>query len=179
MMPPIMSFCSWRWAGWIGLFLGVGTLSASQGLDPLRWMDERVAATPYSVICFLGTECPMARQAVPQLLEMASEFEAEGVQFLGVFSNAQDSEEMVESMVRELEMTIAVVRDPEQRVADRFAAIRTPEVRLVKRAGAEVLYQGRIDDQFSPGVKRRAPSRNDLRMALEETMAGQPVTVSK
>ena len=40
-----------------------------------------------------------------------------------------------------------------------------------------VRYRGRIDDQYSPGVRRSAPSREDLRLALDELLAGREVTV--
>src|SRR5262249_32634438 len=39
-----------------------------------------------------------------------------------------------------------------------------------------VRYRGRIDDQYTPGVQRPAPTRRDLAAALEELLAGKPVS---
>jgi hypothetical protein len=39
-----------------------------------------------------------------------------------------------------------------------------------------VRYRGRIDDQYAPGVARPQPTREDLRVALEELLSNQPVS---
>src|SRR5262249_40934670 len=61
-------------------------------------------------------------------------------------------------------------------VADDFGALRTPEVFVLSPAG-KILYQGRIDDQFGIGYKRKEPTRRDLAVALEEVLGGKAVSV--
>src|SRR2546423_1460571 len=39
-------------------------------------------------------------------------------------------------------------------------------------------YRGRIDDQFGVGYKRNEPTRKDLELALQEVLAGKPVSVA-
>ena len=53
------------------------------------------------VLCFLGTECPMARVYGPRLQQMADTFRDQGVEFIGVVSNVQDSMDEVRQYVRE------------------------------------------------------------------------------
>src|SRR5688572_8568963 len=45
------------------------------------------------VVCFLGTECPLARLYAPRLVELAEHFASQGIRFVGIDSNRQDSEE--------------------------------------------------------------------------------------
>jgi hypothetical protein len=62
------------------------------------------------------------------------------------------------------------------RVAGRFGALRTPEVFVLDR-GRTVRYRGRIDDQYDTATHRARPGRRDLAEALEELLAGKPVSV--
>src|SRR5436190_1501970 len=43
------------------------------------------------VLAFVGTECPLAKNYAARLRELAVEFEKDGVAFLGIDSNLQDS----------------------------------------------------------------------------------------
>src|SRR5436190_104648 len=41
----------------------------------------------------------------------------------------------------------------------------------------EVVYRGRIDDQYTPGTNRTEPTRRDLELAIQEVLAGCAVSV--
>ncbi|MEM7699215.1 MAG: methionine adenosyltransferase domain-containing protein, partial [Verrucomicrobiota bacterium] len=43
----------------------------------------------------------------------------------------------------------------------------------------EIVYRGRIDDQYEPGARRSEPERADLRIAIEELLAGKSVTIAE
>ena len=43
------------------------------------------------MVAFLGTECPLAKNYAPRLKELAAEFEKDGVAFVGIDANVQDS----------------------------------------------------------------------------------------
>jgi hypothetical protein len=54
-----------------------------------------------------------------------------------------------------------------------------PSVAVIDPAGRAV-YRGRIDDRFVQiGRERAAANRRDLREALEEVLAGRPVSVAQ
>jgi peroxiredoxin len=129
-----------------------------------------------TVVAFLGAECPLARLYAARLAEFAREFAPQGVRFLGINSNRQDSADEVRAYARRHEIPFPVVKDYGNRVADLFAAERTPEVFVLDR-DLLIRYRGRIDDQYLPGVKRAGPGRADLRIAIEELLAGKSVTV--
>lgn len=129
------------------------------------------------VVCFLGAECPMARAYGSRLNELTNEFKNRGVQIIGVNSNRQDSPADVREYAASLKLEFPVIKDKDNVIADRFGAIRTPEV-FVLDSQLNVKYHGRIDDQYTPGTIRHAALRNDLQIALEEMLAGKPVSTS-
>jgi len=131
-----------------------------------------------TVVCFLGTECPMARLYGPRLSELAEEFADNGVRFVGVNSNRQDSVTDIREYVKTYRVRFPVLRDVGNKVADQYEATRTPEV-FVLNESLDVIYHGRIDDQYAPGVNRGKPLRRDLHEAISEWIDGKPVTVTE
>ncbi len=127
------------------------------------------------VIVSLGTKCPLAKAYGPTLAGLADEFGPRGVGFLAVDSNAHDSAADVAALAAEQQLPFPVLIDSAQAVADRLGADRTPEAIVLDRRRV-VRYRGRIDDQFGIGVHRPAPQRRDLAEALEELLAGRPVS---
>ena len=134
------------------------------------------ASATATAVCFLGTECPMARGYAAQLNALQSEFSPRGVRILGVMSNRQDSLEDIAGYISQLHINFPIVRDDQNRVADRYGAQRTPEVFLLD-AHLKLRYHGRIDDQLAPGVARATANRQDLRVAIEELLAGKPISI--
>ena len=128
------------------------------------------------VITFLGNECPVARSYAVRLEELAKEFTTRGVRFVGINSNPHDSELELRRFTQDLALSFPFVKDSDQKLAQRFGATRTAEV-VVLNANHDIAYRGRIDDQFSPGIKRSTPSRSDLRIALEELISNKSVSV--
>lgn len=155
-------------------------------VGPFTLNDHRgavVQSTDFSeakclVVTFLGTECPLAKLYGPRLQTLANTYEAKGVKFLAINANQQDSVTEIAAYVKEHGIKFPVLKDPGQKVADQFSATRTPEVFVLDPQGA-VLYRGRIDDQYIVGVQRKAPLREDLKAALDEFLAGKPVSVDK
>lgn len=140
-------------------------------------VDVAESATPqFTVVCFLGTECPLARQYGPRLSKLAQEFANRKVRFVGINSNAQDSQQEVDAFSKEYRIGFPVVKDPDNRIADQFGAQRISEVFVLDHT-LKIRYRGRVDDQFQPGVMRGQPTRDDLRIALEELVAGKPVSM--
>ncbi len=140
---------------------------------------EPPSEVKFTVVCFIGIECPLARLYGPRLNELAQEFKTHGVRFIGVDSNRQDSEEELTAFVESLNLQFPVAKDHRNLVADQFQAERTPEIFVVDR-DLNIVYRGRVDDQYQPGIAKSKPTRNDLRIAIEELLTGelpsQPLT---
>jgi mono/diheme cytochrome c family protein/peroxiredoxin len=131
-----------------------------------------------TVVCFLGTECPMAKLYARRLTELAAEYRKSHqrqVRFFAISSNSQDSMEDVAAYVKTHALGFPMLKDYRNVVADQFKATRTPEVFLLDKQ-FEIKYQGRIDDQYEPGIARAKPTKHDLKLAIDECLAGNSVT---
>ncbi len=130
----------------------------------------------YTVFCFLGSECPLAKLYGPRLEQLARKFADKPVRFLGVNSNLQDSLEEVTQYVKNHDLSFPFVKDYDHRLANLVQAVRTPEVVVVDPVGA-IVYQGRIDDQYQPGTAKNQAKHHYLEQALQELIAGKQVTI--
>jgi peroxiredoxin len=82
---------------------------------------------PVVVAVFMGVECPLAKLYAPRLTELAAKYQGQGVVFLAIDSNAQDSLAEMTHFARTYRMKIPFLKDSGNAVADRFQAERTPE----------------------------------------------------
>lgn len=128
------------------------------------------------VVAFLGTECPLAKLYSKRLVELAEQYAEQGVGVLGINSNSQDSLTEIAAQVRVQEINFPMLKDAGSQVADSVGAERTPQVFLLDRQRV-VRYCGRIDDQYGVGTIREEPQRRDLQIAIDELLAGQPISV--
>jgi peroxiredoxin len=135
------------------------------------WRDRKVV-----VVVFLGVECPLAQQYGERLGELARKLEPQGVAFLGIDSNAQDSAADMRRYLDAQRVAFPFLKDPAHLLAETFGASRTPEV-LVLDALRRVRYRGRIDDQYAGGAHRAKPMRLDLAIAIDEVLRGSEVTL--
>lgn len=130
---------------------------------------------PVLVITFLGTECPLVKLYGPRLQEMAQEFEKQGVGFVGINANSQDSMTEIAAFARRHEIKFPMLKDLGNHVADQMGAVRTPEA-FVLDSKRIIRYWGRVDDQYGVGYVRNAPEQHDLKNAIEELLAGKKVS---
>ena len=140
------------------------------GEDQRLYSDKKL-----TVVCFLGTECPLAKLYGPRLQKLANEFASREVRFVGIGSNVQDSVSDLKSYSESCSIGFPIIKDYDNVIADQFGATRTPEVYVLDE-GFRVRYQGRIDNQYSPGASRPKPTRHELRDAIEQLLEGSEVT---
>lgn len=144
---------------------------------------EQLVGERLTVVVFIGTECPLAKLYAPRLARLYDRFRFEGVAFVAINSNRQDSMAELQHFVRKFEFDFPVLKDPGAQVADQFAAQRTPEVFLLDENRA-IRYRGRIDDQYGfdqdgRAFSRDAPEREDLALAIEQLLTGDDVAVQR
>ncbi|MBI2480060.1 MAG: redoxin domain-containing protein, partial [Planctomycetia bacterium] len=132
------------------------------------------ASSKIVVVAFLGTECPLAKLYGPRLVALATEFADRGVAFIGINSNTHDSNSEIAAYAQRHAIEFPLLKDLGNRVADAMGAERTPEV-FVLDQDRVVRYWGRIDDQYGIGYIRDEPTRQDLRAAIEDLLAGKSV----
>ena len=136
--------------------------------QPIEWQ----TASKLRVYAFLGCDCPVAKLYARRIEELQSRFAPQGVQWVGVMSSPQDSIEDIRSFAKEIEVTFPIVKDTDQSLAQSWRITRTAEVILVD-AQNEVVYRGRVDDQYAPGITRSKTTREDLAVAISSALDGK------
>jgi len=82
----------------------------------------------------------------------------------------------VASQALEFQAPWPFVKDYEAQAAKTLGITRTPQV-AVLNSNRELVYRGRVDDQFRLGGSKPNPSRDDLKLAIEELLAGKNISV--
>jgi peroxiredoxin len=135
--------------------------------------DDRVL-----VIFFTCNHCPYVIGSDEVTRQTAERFGAQGVRFVGINSNsantyAEDSfDHMVERM-RSHRFPWLYLHDKSQEVARLYGALRTPHFYVFDQ-DRRLVYTGRGVDNPRDTSQM---STNDLATALEEHLAGNPVSV--
>ena len=142
-----------------------------EGFDGNQISLSRDPSINLHVLCFLGTECPMAKSYGPKLERISEQYSDRGVRFIGVMSNVQDSIDETRFYAETHGITFPLGKDRDQIAANAFGATRTPEVVVLDRAG-NTRYRGRIDNQYQPGVAREKATEHDLVDAINAILEG-------
>lgn len=145
-----------------------------RSLDGRDCSSDEFSDRPATVLIFLGTQCPLAQRYAPKLSELSRRYAPQQVAFFAVASNRQDTPEELGRFAQIYGLSLPVLHDVENRLADLLGAERTPEVFIVDR-DRRVRYRGRIDDQMGIGYKRPQAEHNFVAEALDDLLAQRPV----
>jgi peroxiredoxin len=127
------------------------------------------------VVVFVGTSCPVGDLYLPRLIELAGLYESRLVNFIAINSNDSESIDEIAEHARRSRVTFPVLKDTENRVADRLLAERTCEALVIDAAG-RLRYRGAIDDQYGLGSRRDSASHDYLKDAIDAVLAGRSVS---
>ena len=128
------------------------------------------------VVVFLCRHCPYVVHVLPALSELALEYAAKGVAFLGISSNdagsyPDDAPEKLAEMATTRKLPFPIVHDACQDTARAFHAACTPEF-FVFGSNRRLYYHGRMDGS-TPG--NGVPcTGGDLRAALDSLLDARP-----
>jgi AhpC/TSA family len=126
-------------------------------------------------LVFILTDCPIANSYIPALNRLHAAFEPRGVRLFLVHADASVTAEQAREHARQYEIRAPVILDPQHVWVKQAGATRTPEA-VVFSPAEEVLYRGRIDDQYvGVGQRRTQVTSHDLEEALSAILAGKPV----
>lgn len=126
------------------------------------------------VFAFISHTCPVAQQYLPRLNEMYRSLYADGVRFVGVYSNSGIDLQRMARHAQDADINFPVMLDYEHRLADLLDVQVIPEV-VVLDDHQTKRYQGAIDNQFKKRGRNRVVSENYLADALQEVLAGNQV----
>jgi hypothetical protein len=137
-------------------------------------------ATPLEVTFFLSADCPISNFYSPEIQRICGDYRAKAVSCRLVYPDPALTDEALRKHVGEYGLSsIPAVLDPEQKLARAAGATITPEAVIANHMG-KVLYRGRIDNFYAAiGKPRRVATEHDVRRALDEALAGKPVSVAE
>lgn len=147
-----------------------------------------------TVVVFLSAQCPVVRGYNDRINQIAADYKAKGINFIGINSNSTESLELVKSHADETyNFTVAdnkpipegetvpvrasgnykipVLIDKGNVIADQFGANVTPEIFYLDEKNV-LIYHGAIDNDRSG----KNITINYLRDAFDLTLAGKAVT---
>ena len=124
-----------------------------------------------AVIIFIATKCPVSNAYNDRMEKLAQDYKAKGINVIGINSNNTEPAAEVKSHAAEKHLSFTILKDDGNKIADRLGANHTPEAYVIN-AGGKLVYHGRIDNAQNPANI----TANDLRDALDELIAGKPVT---
>lgn len=123
-----------------------------------------------AVIVFLSAQCPVVRGYVPRINQLAADYQARGINFIGINSNATEDLDSVKSNVTEYGYKFPVLIDKGSLVADKLGATVTPEVYYIDSNGT-LLYHGAIDnDRLGKNI-----TETYLKTAFDASLSGKKI----
>ena len=126
-----------------------------------------------SVLIFLSAQCPVVKNYNERINQIAADYKAKGISFIGINSNATESLEWVKSHAQE-NYKFPVLIDKNNVWADKLGATVTPEVYYFDEKNV-LLYHGAIDNDRSG----RNVSENLLRDAFDAKLGGKVIAKTK
>lgn len=131
-----------------------------------------------TVVMFLCNHCPYVLYINPELVRIVSEYQPEGVAFVGINSNdahtyPEDSPERMPEHAQQVGYTFPYLFDETQSVAKQYDAACTPDFYVFDQ-DLRLVYRGQLD--ASRPKRNPIPSDGaDLRAALGAVLSHQPV----
>lgn len=113
--------------------------------------------------------------------KLQEEFTGKGVVWLTIDSSAPGKEghltaEQAEKQITDWKMkSTALLLDPDGKAGQAYGAKNTPHMFIISPEG-KVIYQGAIDSKPSAKPEDIAGSTNYVKVALDESMGGKPVS---
>jgi len=137
----------------------------------------------YVVLEWFNPECPFVKKhyGSDNMQKLQNEFTSKGVVWLTIDSNAPCTEGNLDAdgakkvMASWKTKQTALLLDPESKIAKLYGAKNTPNMVIINPEG-KIIYEGAIDSKASPNPADIPSSTNYVKAALEESLAGKPVS---
>src|SRR3954453_7434580 len=139
----------------------------------------------YVVLEWFNPECPFVKKhyGSGNMQKLQQEFTGKGVVWLTIDSSAPGLEGNVTADQANDKMSewktkqTALVLDPDGKAGRSYGAKNTPHMFVINPEG-KIVYEGAIDTKATPNPADIASSTNYVRVALEESLAGKPVSTA-
>ena len=139
----------------------------------------------YVVLEWFNPDCPFVKKhyGSGNMQKLQEEFTGKGVVWLTVNSSAPwkqghlTAEQANAKIADTKAKATALVLDPDGKAGQAYGAKTTPHMFVINPEG-KIVYQGAIDSKAGDNPAAIASSTNYVKVALEESMAGKPVSIA-
>ncbi len=139
----------------------------------------------YVVLEWFNPECPFVKKhyGSGNMQKLQEEYTGKGITWLTIDSNAPGSEGNLTADAASKVMTgwkthqTALLLDPEGKAGRAYGAKNTPNMVVINPEG-KIVYEGAIDSKATPNPADIPSSTNYIKVALDESLAGKPITTS-
>ena len=122
------------------------------------------------VVAFLSSKCPCSASHEKPLNELYNQFRAQGIEFVAINSNADETDEQRKGHFSLAQLQFPVLKDLNTNWADKFKALKTPHIFVLNPSG-EVIYRGGVDDS----ARAENSKVHFLKAALTSIVAGEKI----
>lgn len=139
-----------------------------------------------TVVEWANPDCPFVKKhyGSGNMPALQKEYVGKGVNWLTVNSSAPGKQgnypasEWASKLVKQMGWAgTTIFLDPDGKVGKSFGAKTTPHLFILDAEG-KVIYKGAIDDKSGTDPKEIKTAKNYVKAALDEALAGKPVTTS-
>ena len=123
-----------------------------------------------TVLLFIAVQCPVSNAYNERMEKLAQDYKAKGINVIGINSNVKEDAAAVKAHAAEHNFTFTILKDPDNKIADKLGASVTPEAYFLD-ANNKLLYHGRIDNARNADQVQTT----DLRNALDAALAGKAI----
>jgi peroxiredoxin len=127
-----------------------------------------------TVVVWLSAQCPVVKAYKDRINEVAAEYQAKGIAFVGINSNATEDLNWVKSNKTEFGYNFPLLIDKNNVLADKWGATVTPEVYYLDAKNV-LLYHGAIDNDRSG----RNITDQYLKTAFDSALAGKAIAKTR
>jgi peroxiredoxin len=139
----------------------------------------------YVVLEWFNPECPFVKKhyGSGNMQKLQQEYTGKGVVWLSIDSSAPGTEGNLTAEQAEKKMgewktrQTALLLDPEGNAGRAYGAKNTPDMIVINPEG-KIVYEGAIDSKATPNPSDIPSSTNYVKVALDESMAGKPVSTA-
>jgi peroxiredoxin len=137
----------------------------------------------YVVLEWFNPECPFVKKHYGggNMQKLQDEYTGKGVVWLTIDSNASGTEgsitpEQAQKITASWKThQTALLLDPDGKAGRAYGAKNTPHMVIINPEG-KIAYEGAIDSKATPNPADIPSSTNYVKAALDESLAGKPVT---
>ena len=137
----------------------------------------------YVVLEWFNPDCPFVKKHYGggNMQKLQEEFTSKGVVWLSIDSSAKGKEGNLSPDQAEKKMSewkthsTALLLDEDGKAGKAYGAKNTPHMFVINPEG-KIIYEGAIDSKATPNPADIADSTNYVKAALDEALAGKPIT---